>query len=154
MWVILVRDDCGELRAKRSLQAGALTIGRAVDNDIVLPVPGASRHHGRVELRGEQLWYKDLGSANGSYADGRRVRGPVPLGADTAVTIAGQLLSVLPDPERSGLPELAVLQDAAPPSRPAGVADTCHWRTPTAQLEEQLRELRLRDRERTRVLRD
>lgn len=148
MWIVLIRDGKGELCAKRGFQGGVLKIGRSADNDIVLPLPGASRWHGHIELRGQQLWYKDLGSANGSFTGGQRVRGPVPLTPDSPIVIAGHVLAIEPDPGRTGLPHLVVQGGEEPVTRPVGAADTFHWRTSVDQLEQQLRDLKLRGRER------
>ncbi len=51
------------------------SIGRAVDNDIVLDASGVSRHHGRIlwELGSERYVLLDLDSTNGSFVSGRRV---------------------------------------------------------------------------------
>lgn len=49
-------------------------LGRGTDNDIVLPIEGVSRHHARLERRGEVWEYTDLDSTNGTFVDGQRVR--------------------------------------------------------------------------------
>lgn len=49
-------------------------IGRATECEISLKVPKVSRHHGRVELRGQEVWYVDQNSANGSRINGRPTR--------------------------------------------------------------------------------
>ena len=51
-------------------QAGTLRIGRAPDNDIAIADVQVSHYH--AELRGREI--VDLGSRNGTYVDGRRVR--------------------------------------------------------------------------------
>lgn len=47
-----------------------LTIGRAADNDLVLPDGQVSRHHARLTGRRETIIYLDLGSTNGSRVNG------------------------------------------------------------------------------------
>jgi dipeptidyl aminopeptidase/acylaminoacyl peptidase len=47
-----------------------VTIGRALDNDIVVGDPATSGHHGRIELRGGVFWISDLGSTNGTLVNG------------------------------------------------------------------------------------
>jgi pSer/pThr/pTyr-binding forkhead associated (FHA) protein len=47
-----------------------MTIGRAVDNDLVARDGGVSRHHGRIVGRRGTLVYSDLGSTNGSRVNG------------------------------------------------------------------------------------
>jgi hypothetical protein len=51
----------------------ATTIGRAVDNDIVLTSNDVSRYHARIERAGENLRIVDLGSTNGIKVNGRGV---------------------------------------------------------------------------------
>ncbi len=52
-----------------------LTIGRQLDNDIVLNHAIVSRHHARLELKGRHAWVNDLGSRNGVFVNRLRVRG-------------------------------------------------------------------------------
>ena len=49
---------------------GVLTLGRAEDNDIVLPEPSSSRHHAEVHGAGGAWVVRDLGSANGTLING------------------------------------------------------------------------------------
>lgn len=53
---------------------GTLRIGRAADNDIVVPDLMVSRHHAEVRVIGEGRYrVVDLGSHNGTYLNGSRV---------------------------------------------------------------------------------
>ena len=58
-------------RADR-IPAGGLTIGRTSDNQIVVNDPLASRRHARLVKSGEGLVLEDVGSANGTFVNGRR----------------------------------------------------------------------------------
>jgi pSer/pThr/pTyr-binding forkhead associated (FHA) protein len=53
---------------------GRLVIGRGSDCDLALEEPGLSRRHAIVETLPEGLFLRDLGSANGSFLNGTRVR--------------------------------------------------------------------------------
>jgi pSer/pThr/pTyr-binding forkhead associated (FHA) protein len=53
--------------------ADALTLGRHADNDVDLEFPNVSRHHARIERRGDDFILRDLGSANGTWVGGIRV---------------------------------------------------------------------------------
>jgi len=49
------------------------TLGRALDNDIILEHPSISRHHARLSPRAGHWLLEDLGSTHGSFVNGRRV---------------------------------------------------------------------------------
>jgi transcriptional regulator with GAF, ATPase, and Fis domain len=50
-----------------------LRIGKAPDNDVVLPDDTVSRHHCEIERRADCVWVKDLESTNGTRISGSRV---------------------------------------------------------------------------------
>jgi len=54
---------------------GALHVGRAEDNEIMLLDDHVSRHHAIFELTDGVVWLKDLGSANGTFVNGDPVTG-------------------------------------------------------------------------------
>jgi hypothetical protein len=56
-----------------SLAGNSTSIGRAVDNDIVLEGDSASRHHARIVWDSGQHHLLDLESTNGSFVNGRRI---------------------------------------------------------------------------------
>jgi hypothetical protein len=56
-----------------TLPPGLVTVGRAVDNDLVFDDPSLSRKHARVHREGNRIEVEDLGSSNGSFVNGRRV---------------------------------------------------------------------------------
>jgi len=47
-----------------------LSVGRALDNDLVVDSAEVSRHHARVEYRDGQFWVVDQGSTNGTTVNG------------------------------------------------------------------------------------
>ncbi|RRR66530.1 MAG: FHA domain-containing protein [Candidatus Viridilinea halotolerans] len=63
----------GELRAFAITERG-LTMGRQLDNEIVLNHAIVSRKHARVELRGRQAWLIDLESRNGVMVNRLRIK--------------------------------------------------------------------------------
>ena len=50
------------------------TLGRALDNDLVVESSEVSRHHARLELDAEGLRIIDLNSTNGTRVNGRSIR--------------------------------------------------------------------------------
>lgn len=50
-----------------------MTIGRSIDNDIILEGEDVSRHHAQVKLKGGHYVITDLKSANGTKVNGQRI---------------------------------------------------------------------------------
>lgn len=57
-----------------AFNGGTLTIGRQLDNVIVLNHAIVSRHHACIEMRGRETWVRDLDSRNGVFVNRLRVR--------------------------------------------------------------------------------
>ena len=53
---------------------GKVRIGRSEESEIVLVDPSVSRAHAVVEVRGGEPVVRDVGSTNGTFVNGRRVR--------------------------------------------------------------------------------
>ena len=70
-----------------------LTVGRAADNDLVLPDGRVSRHHARLSGRRSTLVYSDLGSTNGSRVNGVAV-GELVLGAGDRIELGDTVIVV------------------------------------------------------------
>lgn len=69
---------------KRIAPTRSFTIGRAPDNDIVLPAnSSASGHHCEIVVQHGTVCLRDLGSTNGTYINGKRIA-------------AGQLIQLTP----------------------------------------------------------
>ena len=71
----------------------SLTIGRATDNDLVLPDGRVSRHHARLSGRRGTLVFSDLGSTNGSRVNGVTV-GELVLGASDRIELGDTVIVV------------------------------------------------------------
>jgi ABC-type multidrug transport system ATPase subunit/pSer/pThr/pTyr-binding forkhead associated (FHA) protein len=77
-----------------SFHSTALVLGRDPTCDQVLDAPMVSRRHARLTRVGGQLLLEDLGSANGTFLNGRRVSQPVPVRPGDRIGLAGYLLTV------------------------------------------------------------
>lgn len=53
---------------------GKARIGRSEDSEVVLVDPSVSRTHAMVEIDGDDPVVRDMGSTNGTFVNGRRVR--------------------------------------------------------------------------------
>lgn len=51
-----------------------IVVGRSPDCDLVLRDTSVSGRHARLSWRGDQILLEDLGSANGTWVDGQRIR--------------------------------------------------------------------------------
>jgi pSer/pThr/pTyr-binding forkhead associated (FHA) protein len=74
------------------------TIGRAVQNDIVVTSKRTSREHARVRREGWRRMLEDLGSTNGTFLNGERVLAPVMLQDEDRISI-GNVTLVFHDPD-------------------------------------------------------
>jgi hypothetical protein len=71
-----------------------LTLGRATDNDLVLPGAQVSRYHAVIRWESGEWRITDLDSANGTLVDGSRVK-TATLATDRHITIGDFVLRVL-----------------------------------------------------------
>lgn len=86
------------------LDRDSLIIGRDIDNDIVVDDPEVSRHHCRLTWHAPSGAYQvdDLGSTNGTFVNGTRVRGTVTLavgdvlGMGETVRLSVELTPLMP----------------------------------------------------------
>ena len=55
------------------LESTLLSIGRGLNNDIILEDTRVSRHHAQLRYRARRFWVNDLGSTNGTFVNGEQV---------------------------------------------------------------------------------
>jgi pSer/pThr/pTyr-binding forkhead associated (FHA) protein len=79
--LIVVASPAGEPAQGRSFDLDAITtLGRDVNNAIVIDDPFASADHAALTYRGRSWYVEDLGSTNGTYLNGRQIAAVAPLG--------------------------------------------------------------------------
>jgi len=98
-----------------------VSIGRALDNDIILEDPRVSRHHVQLRRRYGRYILYDLGSSGGTTINGYPVQECV-LQSGDVISLAGaeiiygeDLLSAPPEPEHGDTPALGVQEPDQPP---------------------------------------
>ena len=69
-----------------------VTLGRLPECDIQLQSNMVSRRHARVVRKEDGFVLEDLGSGNGSYVNGKRIEGSIPLKHDDRVKLGPVLL--------------------------------------------------------------
>jgi pSer/pThr/pTyr-binding forkhead associated (FHA) protein len=79
-----------------SIDHGETILGRGDDCGIVVPHSLVSRRHARILFEDRDLYVEDLGSANGTYLNGARIRGRVPVEHGDRITLGSYELVVLP----------------------------------------------------------
>lgn len=55
------------------LEKTMLTLGRGLNNDIILEDTRVSRHHAQLRYKNRHFWITDLGSTNGTFVNDERV---------------------------------------------------------------------------------
>src|SRR6476620_4468292 len=86
--LIVLESPSGEPAAGRSFDLDAITtLGRDVNNAIVVEDPFASAEHAVLTYRGRGWYVEDLGSTNGTFVNGRAIASVAPLGFGDEVSI-------------------------------------------------------------------
>lgn len=75
----VLRGVSGPTFGKVFAMAGSLTVGRSSDADISIAAKEISRHHARLQTSAAGVTVEDLGSANGTFVNDRRVQAATPL---------------------------------------------------------------------------
>jgi hypothetical protein len=86
--LVVIESPGGDPETGRSFDLDAITtLGRDVNNAIVVEDPFASAEHAVLTYRGRSWYVEDLGSTNGTYINGRAVAAVAPLGFGDEVAI-------------------------------------------------------------------
>jgi hypothetical protein len=79
--LVVLASPAGEPAVGRSFDLDAITsLGRDVNNAIVVDDPFASSEHAVLTYRGRSWYVEDLGSTNGTYLNGRPISTVAALG--------------------------------------------------------------------------
>ena len=111
--VRLVIARCPDSRhVGRTIQVAKarFTLGRDAGCDLVIDDPGWSRQHAAIEYRDPVFTISDLGSANGTFVNGRRLSAPATILLGSALGIGGTTLNFIA--QDTTLPDLTGVQIA------------------------------------------
>ncbi len=101
----------------------AATLGRGINNDIVINDREISRNHLRLLRAGDGLTVEDLGSTNGTFVNGKRIAGVTPLNIGDMIGLGDTVvlaLELLADEARMHDLLPAEPADAPTPAPPSG----------------------------------
>ncbi len=73
-------------------------------NDLTVTAPEVSARHCRLRLAPQGFVVEDLGSANGTFVNGRRISGPVPVTPRDRVTLGQKIPLPWPDATLPAVP--------------------------------------------------
>ena len=88
-------DEAGQ---EHTLEANPTRIGRGVENEIVIVSKLSSREHAVIRREGRRSLIEDMNSTNGTFLNGERVQGSIPLRDGDQLMIGG-LKFTFHDPE-------------------------------------------------------
>jgi adenylate cyclase len=97
VWNITIRSPYGEPQ-EYTLKSGRNTIGRRLNNDIVISDPSASREHAEIifESESDTITLVDLKSTNGTYVNRERLTSPQIIKPEDSIRIGEHLISLWP----------------------------------------------------------
>ena len=70
------------------------TIGRVEGNDIVIPDPLVSASHARIFRKSGEVFLEDMGSTNGTFVNGARIKGVAKIDESSIIRIANQQINL------------------------------------------------------------
>jgi ABC-type multidrug transport system ATPase subunit len=76
---------------------GVVNIGRLPDNDNVIDHPMVSGHHARLTLQRSGCLLEDLGSANGTFVNGKKITAPVNIKAGDYIQVGPVRMKIAGD---------------------------------------------------------
>ena len=90
-----ITQSDGRIR-RHALSGSGLCIGRSQGNDVVVDDPRVSGRHARLQVRGTAVELIDVGSSNGTFVNGQRIRphSPHPLSPGDTVRLGDTVLQL------------------------------------------------------------
>src|SRR5579862_7259587 len=107
-----------------------ILIGRSSDLDMVLVEDMVSRKHARITMQGDQIWIEDLGSTNGTFVNGEKIKRARLKEGDRVLIGTSILKLIAGDAQRDGMDAKRELENVAQARR------TSQQRTMSGSIEE------------------
>ncbi|MBI3862098.1 MAG: PAS domain S-box protein, partial [Planctomycetia bacterium] len=126
----LLKILTGELSGRTiELQSDPVVVGRHPDCDIRVFDDTVSRRHARITRRNGDFFIEDLGSRNGTYLNGHKVKAPSRLSHRDTVSISDTAVEFreddVPEPaDRIGQATVAFVDPPSEDARPASLFET------------------------------
>ena len=127
---VVLRGVGGQYHGRSFTLGQPRLVGRSADADIRIDEPAFADRHARIEVRGQQVALRDLGSAEGSLVNGEQVRDVLLLPGDQVVFDAHHRF-VLEAPARAAAWRDASTRDGLPaassPHASSGSSSPLRW---------------------------
>jgi hypothetical protein len=107
-----------------------ILIGRSSDLDMVLVEDMVSRKHARIAMQSDQIWIEDLGSTNGTFVNGEKIKRARLKEGDRVLIGTSILKLIAGDAPRDGMDAKRELENVAQARR------TSQQRTMSGSIEE------------------
>jgi serine phosphatase RsbU (regulator of sigma subunit)/pSer/pThr/pTyr-binding forkhead associated (FHA) protein len=108
--ITLQGPDAGR---KFTLSESTAILGRQMDCTICLDAKAVSRQHAQIVLDGGSYFVEDLGSSNGTFVNGSRITGRVPLGENDTLQIGPYLFSLRPPPPPENQEDMVIREEVS-----------------------------------------
>jgi adenylate cyclase len=111
----------GDQKEEQALFKETTTLGRGVDNNIVLTDFSISRSHCAISQKNEQYYVQDTGSRNGTFVNGKKITEATPIKAGDRLTLGVFPLEMREQDFASESSQEVVLEDRPFYQRPGTV---------------------------------
>jgi pSer/pThr/pTyr-binding forkhead associated (FHA) protein len=98
---LIVENDRNELSV-HGFSTDLITVGRAADNDLVLPERNVSRHHFQLELLDKRIIIEDRGSYNATFVNAKELQRKVEIFVGDIITAGDYNIYLEEDEEEEG----------------------------------------------------
>lgn len=120
-----------------------IVVGRSSDLDMVLVEDMVSRRHARIAIADEQIWIEDLGSTNGTFVNGEKIK-RARLKEGDRVLIGTSILKVIASEAAQGEP-ISQSQPPQPRANLENIATANERRTQARSMSGSIEEVPLPD---------